>query len=94
MINRLLSPATEYVYAALRIVIGVLFAFHGLQKVFGVFTEFQPPVGSQLWIGGVIELVTGLLIALKNIIDNSVRQRQLAKQEHQPTGSKRVRVTG
>ena len=63
MINRLLSPATEYVYAALRIVIGVLFAFHGLQKVFGVFTEFQPPVGSQLWIGGVIELVTGLLIA-------------------------------
>ena len=39
-------------------------------------------------------IFTGLLIALKNIIDNSVRQRQLAKQEHQPTGSKRVRVTG
>ncbi len=39
-------------------------------------------------------IFTGLLIALKNIIDNSVRQRQLAKQEHKPTGSKRVRVTG
>jgi electron transport complex protein RnfE len=39
-------------------------------------------------------IFTGLLIALKNIIDNSVRQRQLAKQEHNPTGSKRVRVTG
>ena len=39
-------------------------------------------------------IFTGLLIALKNIIDNSVRQRQLAKKEHKPTGSKRVRVTG
>ena len=39
-------------------------------------------------------IFTGLLIALKNIIDNSVRQRQLAKQAHKPSGSKRVRVTG
>lgn len=64
MLGRLLSPAQEPVYAAMRIVVGLLFAFHGLQKVFGVLSEFQPPVGSQLWIGGVIELVTGLLIAL------------------------------
>ena len=40
-----------------------MFAFHGMQKVFGVLTENQPPVGSQLWIGGVIELVAGLMIA-------------------------------
>jgi electron transport complex protein RnfE len=39
-------------------------------------------------------IFTGLLIALKNIIDNSVQQRQLAKQAHKPVGSKRVRVTG
>lgn len=63
MNSRFLTPATEYAYAAMRIITGVLFAFHGLQKVFGVWTEFQPPVGSQLWIGGVIELVAGLLIA-------------------------------
>ncbi len=64
MQNRYLSPFTEPVYAVLRIVAGLMFAFHGMQKIFGIFTEQQPPVGSQLWIGGVIELVGGLLIAV------------------------------
>ena len=64
MLNRILAPRTEVVYAVLRVVVGLLFAFHGIQKVFGVFSEFQPPVGSQLWIGGAIELVSGLLIAV------------------------------
>jgi putative oxidoreductase len=64
MLTRLLAPLTEPVYAILRIVTGLLFATHGVQKIFGVLTEHQPPVGSQLWIGGVIELVTGVLIAV------------------------------
>ena len=64
MLNRVLTPLTEPVYAALRIVVGLLFMFHGMQKVLGVLAEFQPPAGSQLWIGGAIELVTGLLIAI------------------------------
>jgi len=51
-------------YALLRIVAGLMFAFHGVQKIFGVLTKYQPPVGSQLWIGGVIELVGGILIAI------------------------------
>lgn len=63
MLSRLLHPFTDSVYAALRIIVGLLFAFHGLQKIFGVLSEFQPPAGSQLWIGGVIEIVTGLMIA-------------------------------
>lgn len=64
MLSRLLSPATEPVYAALRIVTGLMFSFHGLQKIFGVLRDTQPTVGSQIWFGGMIELVAGLLIAV------------------------------
>ena len=56
--------AEPYLYAALRIVAGALFAFHGAQKILGWQSQFMPPVGSQLWIGGIIELVGGTLIAL------------------------------
>ena len=52
----------SYAYTALRITAGALFAFHGLRHVFGAFGHADS-VGSQMWIGGVIELVTGPLIA-------------------------------
>jgi putative oxidoreductase len=29
-----------------------------------VFAEFQPPVGSQLWFAGIIELIGGLAVML------------------------------
>lgn len=52
-------------FASLRIVAGLMFATHGAQKLLGWFAAaFQPPFGSQLWIGGVIELACGVLIAL------------------------------
>ena len=34
------------------------------RNCFGVLTENQPSIGSQLWFGGVIELICGLLIVI------------------------------
>lgn len=64
MLQRLLAPQSGRAYALLRIVSGLLFSFHGVQKIFGILTDHQPEIGSQLWIGGAIELVAGLLIAV------------------------------
>jgi putative oxidoreductase len=54
----------SFAYAALRFVAGAMFAFHGVQKIFGVLTDHQPPMWSQVWFGGLIELVCGALIAI------------------------------
>jgi putative oxidoreductase len=52
-------------YAALRIVAGAMFSCHGMQKILGWFAaSARPAVGSQAWIGGLIELACGVLIAL------------------------------
>ena len=64
MLHRVLSPFAETAYALLRIVAGALFAFHGMQKLFGILGADQPPAGSLMWVGGVIELVCGVAIAL------------------------------
>lgn len=64
MLARILAPRSEFAYAALRIVAGLLFSVHGMQKHFGVLTDHQPAFGSQLWIGGIIELVCGVAMAI------------------------------
>ena len=63
--QRYLGRFAPQAYALLRIVSGLLFACHGAQK-FGMFggIGFQPPILSQLWIAGVIEIVGGVLIAI------------------------------
>jgi putative oxidoreductase len=58
----LLGKYTDQAYALLRIITGLMFSFHGVQKIFGILSDFRPGVGSQLWFGGLIELVCGLLI--------------------------------
>ena len=59
--NRL-AKYSDQAYAFLRIVAGSMFSFHGAQKILGIFSEFQPAVGSQLWFGGLIELIGGGLV--------------------------------
>jgi putative oxidoreductase len=51
------------VYSALRMLCGFMIACHGADKLFGLFGPRQP-VGSQMWIGAIIELAGGVLVAL------------------------------
>jgi putative oxidoreductase len=59
-----LEKYADHAYALIRLVTGFMFSFHGAQKILGVLSEVQPPVGSQLWFGGIIELVGGLAVML------------------------------
>jgi len=59
-----LGKYSDYAYALLRIMAGIMFAFHGAQKLLGVFAQSQPPVGTQLWFAGIIELFGGLAVML------------------------------
>ncbi|MDX9820687.1 MAG: DoxX family protein [Syntrophales bacterium] len=59
-----LERYADYAYALLRIATGFMFSFHGAQKILGLFAASQPPVGSQLWFGGLIELFCGLAVML------------------------------
>lgn len=64
-LTRWADRAEPFAYAAMRIVAGAMFAVHGAQKLLGWYaTNASPAVGSQIWFGGVIELVGGLLIAV------------------------------
>jgi putative oxidoreductase len=61
---KFMQQHTDHSYALLRIVSGALFTFHGVQKIFGVLADYQPALGSQMWFGGMIELVCGLALVL------------------------------
>lgn len=51
-------------YALMRIVFGLLFLCHGLQKLLGALGGNQVPLASKFGAAGVIELVAGILILL------------------------------
>lgn len=61
---RFLQRYSEPAFALLRITAGLMFGFHGLQKIFGVLSDFQPAFPTQIWFGGMIELIAGILIAI------------------------------
>jgi putative oxidoreductase len=63
--NRFLGPYQERIYAVFRFVAGFLFAFHGAQKLFGLFAKpDSPPLNAMMTVAGVIELGGGILIAI------------------------------
>lgn len=62
--QRFLGRYSEIAYTLLRVVAGLMFAVHGAQKLFGFLGGRQQEVGSLFWVGGLIELVAGLLIAI------------------------------
>jgi putative oxidoreductase len=61
--ERILGRYAEVIYAALRVVAGLMFALHGAQKLLG-FGGAKAPLASMMGLAGIIELVGGLLIAI------------------------------
>ena len=60
-----LTPHAERIYAALRILTGLMFMQHGLQKLFGLFGGVPAEAPPFIVYGaGTIELVCGALVAL------------------------------
>jgi putative oxidoreductase len=58
------------IHSVLRVVTGALFIQHGVQKLFGLLVSANqtwngpPPVFSQFWFAGVLEVFGGILIVL------------------------------
>jgi putative oxidoreductase len=60
-----LKPHAEKIYAVMRIIVGLMFMAHGLQKIFGLFGGVPEGVpGFIVYGSGGIELVTGALMAI------------------------------
>jgi putative oxidoreductase len=65
--EKILGGYAPQFYALMRIVVGLLFACHGAQKLFGVFGGLNgaaAPLFSLMGLAGVIEFFGGLLIAV------------------------------
>ncbi|ARN75041.1 electron transport complex subunit E [Oceanicoccus sagamiensis] len=86
---------------AMRELIGTGALFNNMDLLFGeaaanwkivVFSDYKQFLLAILPPGAFI--FTGLIIAVKNLIDSQIKQRQDALKEKPATGSKRVRVTG
>ena len=60
---RVTSRLVDVAYLLLRVMAGLLFAEHGLQKLFGLIGGTRMPLMSELGLAGVIELVAGLMVA-------------------------------
>jgi putative oxidoreductase len=62
--ERWLGRYSEVLYALMRLVVGLLFACHGAQKLFGALGGTQMTSNPMMLAAGIIEFVGGLLIAV------------------------------
>lgn len=67
--EKYLGGFARYTYALMRIIIALLFACHGAQKVFGWFGGIDgkgtaAPLSSLFGVAGTIEMITGFLITI------------------------------
>jgi putative oxidoreductase len=62
--DRWLGKYAELIYAVVRLVVGLLFACHGAQKLFGVLGGTSQLASPMMLAAGIIELAGGLLVAL------------------------------
>jgi putative oxidoreductase len=62
--ERLLGRFGPQCYALMRIAVGLLFACHGAQKLFGVLGGQHVVLASKFGLAGIIEFFGGLLIAV------------------------------
>jgi putative oxidoreductase len=64
MMERWLGKYSEVLYALMRVVVGLLFACHGAQKLFGLLGGQSQLSNPMLVAAGIIEFVGGGLVAL------------------------------
>jgi putative oxidoreductase len=67
--EKFLGSCAPQAYAIIRIVAGLLFLCHGLQKILGLFGGIDgngaaAPLGSLFGVAGLIETICGLLVAV------------------------------
>jgi putative oxidoreductase len=58
-LNRFADPF----YCIVRFVVGLMFACHGLDKIFGTFTPKAEALRTLMVVGGWLEIVCGFLVA-------------------------------
>src|SRR4029453_18221779 len=58
-LNRFADPF----YCIMRFVVGLLFACHGVDKIFGTFTPKAEALPTLMVVGGWLEIVCGFLVA-------------------------------
>ena len=62
--DRLLGKYSEWVYTFMRLVVGLLFACHGAQKLFGALGGQSQLSNPMMATAGFIEFFGGILVAL------------------------------